>query len=251
MLFRVYDNYYTGKTPRIIAPFRLIAMLAPLVAIAFLACAARAEPQAAPVEDDRTVSANHDTERNAVRATTPAGPLWITFDWDAREREGRFRGKGAARVDAPDRARLDLFGPRGESYLNAAVVEGEVLLPSSEAAALVPPPPLLWGALGIFQPPTEAQLVGESRDGNKLRLEYQDGTARWQFDFVADRLSRVEWNGPGGARKTVEIKGEGEFRLPKEAVYRDWANFAELKLKLDEVERVDSFPEDIWRLNAH
>jgi hypothetical protein len=176
----------------------------------------------------------------------PAQPLWIVFDWEAREREARFTGQGAARVQAPDLARLDLFGPRGESYLSAAVVDGEVRLPPSTETTLIPPPALLWSALGIFQPPAGAELTATVREGDRLRLEYRGESDRWKFEFAAERLRRVEWNGPSGARKTVELKGEGAFNLPREAVYRDWNAFTELKMKLGQVEEVDSFPPDIW-----
>ncbi len=243
MKYRVDDNSAARYNPSISALFRSVAGLAPLVATLLLACAARSEPLPSPV--------NNDLEREAVRATTPGKSLWIRFDWEARERDGRFTGQGAARVQAPELARLDLFGPRGESYLSAAVVEGEVRLPPSATAAVIPPPALLWGALGVFQPPAGAELTASLQEGKRLRLEYSDGPARWKFEFDADRLRRVEWNGPEGARKTVELKGEGASRLPREAVYRDWKAFTELKLKLGEVEEVDSFPPDTWLLNAH
>lgn len=251
MLSRVDDNSDTGYNLRIKALFRSIASLAPLVAIALLACAARSEPLAAPMEYVLAGSVDTAAERAVVQANAPERPLWIKFDWDAREREARFTGQGAARIDAPDFARLDLFGPRGESYLSAAVMEGEIILPASEAAAVVPPPALLWGALGIFQPPAGGELTASVRDHGRLRLDYQDGAARWRFDFEADRLRRIEWIGSDGGRKTVELKGEASFGLPREALYRDWAAFTELKLKLGEVESVDSFPPETWQLYAH
>jgi hypothetical protein len=194
---------------------------------------------------------SHDSEREAVQATTPNKPLRIVFDWEAREREARFTGRGAARVEAPELARLDLFGPRGESYLSAAVVNGEVRMPPSGTSAMIPPPALLWGALGVFQPPAGAELTASIRDGKRTRLEYRAGRDRWTFEFNDERLRRVEWNGPDGGRNTVELKGEGPARLPREAVYRDWKAFTELKLKLGEVEEVDSFPPDTWQLYAY
>lgn len=217
-------------------------MLAPIVATVLLACAARSEPQSGPV--------NPDAERSAIQANAPASPLRIIFDWEAREREGRFTGQGAARVEAPERARLDLFGPRGESYLSAAIVAGEIRLPPSTAAAIVPPPALLWGALGIFQPPAGGELTRSVREKAGLRLEYRAGADLWTFEFQNDRLQRVELKDRDGARKTIELKGEGGASLPREAIYRDWAAFTELKLKLGEVEEVDSFPPETWQLYA-
>jgi hypothetical protein len=196
-------------------------------------------------------SASYDAEQNALRATAPAKPLRIIFDWEAREREARFTGQGAARIEAPDLARLDLFGPRGESYLSATVIAGEVRMPPTAPAAIVPPSALLWGALGVFQPPAGAELTASVREGNRLRLEYRGEQDRWTFEFSSDKLRRVAWHGPDGARNTVELKGEGAANLPREAIYRDWKAFTELKLKLGEVEEVDSFPPETWRLYAH
>lgn len=231
-----------GYTPRFSALFRDLAKLAPLVAAVLIACAARSDTPSAPV--------NPDVARAAMEANRHTSPLWIIFDWEAREREGRFTGQGAARVEAPDRARLDLFGPRGESYLSAAIVDGEIRLPNSAAADVVPPPALLWGALGIFQPPAGGELTRSVRNNGGLRLEYRDGDDLWTFEFQQDRLRRVELKGRDGAKKTIELKGEGGASLPREAIYRDWAAFTELKLKLGEVEEVDSFPPETWQLYA-
>lgn len=240
---RVDDIGKTGYNPRFSVLQRFLASLAPLIATVLLACAARSEPGGVPV--------SYESESVAIRETTPENSLWITFDWEAREREARYTGKGAARVVPPEMARLDLFGPRGESYLSAAVVAGEVRLPPSTNSAMIPPPALLWGALGIFTPPAGAELTSSKQDGRRLRLDYRAGDDTWRFDFDSDRLRRVEWNGAGGARKSVELKGEGAARLPREAVYRDWASFTELKIRVGEVEEVDSFPPEIWQLHVY
>lgn len=242
MPYRVDYKSAPGYTPRFSALLRPVAILAPIVATALLACAARSEPQVMPV--------NPETERAAIQANAPASPLRIIFDWEAREREGRFTGQGAARIEAPERARLDLFGPRGESYLSAAIVAGEIRLPPSTAGEIVPPPALLWGALGIFQPPAGGVLTKSVREQAGLRLEYRAGDDLWTFEFQNERLRRIELKGRDGARKTIELKGEGGASLPREAIYRDWAAFTELKLKLGEVEEVDSFPPETWQLHA-
>jgi len=83
-----------------------------------------------------------------------------------------------------------------------------------------------------------------------VRLEYRDAGEQWRFELVAGRLRRAEWIRSDGARQTVELKGEGAFRLPREAVYRDWAAYTELTLTLDEVEPVDAFPPETWSPQA-
>jgi|GEM_PF-1419728 len=231
-----------GYTPGFSVFFRDLGKLAPLAAAVLIACAARTDTPSAPV--------NPEAARVVMEANLPSSPLWIIFDWEAREREGRFTGQGAARVEAPSRARLDLFGPRGESYLSAAIIDGEIKLPPGAAADLVPPPALLWGALGIFQPPAGGELTRSVRSNNGLRLEYRAGDEAWTFEFEKERLRRIELKGRDGARKTIDLKGEDGARLPREAIYRDWATFTELKLKLGEVEEVDPFPPETWQLYA-
>jgi hypothetical protein len=67
-------------------------------------------------------------------STVPAGPQQVNFGWTLDERGSRVRGRGVVRSEAPRRIRLDLFGPRGETYLMAALVEGEYRLPAAAAA---------------------------------------------------------------------------------------------------------------------
>lgn len=205
---------------------------------ALMACAAGMGRVAAPVLPA--------LEHEAQEATAPDAPLRIVFDWSARERDAHFTGRGAARVQKPYRARLDLFGPRGEGYLSAAVVNGELRLPPAIPPAAVPPAPLLWSVLGVFHPPVGAHLVATERAGDRLRLEYAEGRDRWRFELLAGRLRSAEWTRADGARQTVSLKGDASFGLPKEAVFRDWAAFTELTLTLDEVEHVEPFPPEVW-----
>lgn len=219
--------------------------LAAFAAVVCLACAPVHGQAPGPLTGPAAEQAREDVAR-LVKATAPDRPLWIVFDWTAQEREGRFSGRGVARAQDPYSARLDLFGPRGESYLTAAVVESELRLPPNLAPEMVPPVPVLWAVLGVFLPPTGADLVGVTSNGDDQRIEFARGDERWRFDFVGDRLRSVEWRAGRGERRTVELRGEGPFGLPNEAVYRDWAAFTELNLKLDEVEHVEPFSPDVW-----
>lgn len=175
----------------------------------------------------------------------------MVFHWGLTERDGRFSGDGVTRVAAPYRARLDLFGPRGETYLSAALVGMDLRIPQAANDAPLPPPALFWSALGVFRPPPAATLVGTARDGSTLALEYARGEEHWRFQFRNNHLRHAEWQGPGKGRRTVELKGEGAFGLPRQAVYRDWIAFRELKLELREVEEVHGFPADTWRPGLH
>jgi hypothetical protein len=186
-------------------------------------------------------------EAAAVAATEPAQAVRVAFDWDIRDREARFNGQGVLRLDRAYRARLDLFGPRGET-LSAAVLEGEAMrVVPMGSEALLPPPALLWSALGVFRPPVDAPLTATGRDGTRLTLTYgRDGTS-WRFRFEDGVLRGTEWTARGG-RRTVDLTGTSQFGLPAQAAFRDWTEFRELTLRVTNVEESAGFGADVWIL---
>ena len=204
-----------------------------------LAGCASATPPAGTIEPG--------VEEQAVAVTRPENRLHVTFNWTFTEQQSRFSGEGATRLEPPYKARLDLFGPRGEAYISAALVEYELRLPPGAAADLLPPPTLLWSALGVLLPPQGATLTLATRTGASAQLEYRDSNGRWRFSLENDRLRRAEWEGgEGGGRRTVEIRAWGERNVPSQVVYRDWLAFRELTLTLNQVEDADPFPPDTW-----
>lgn len=184
-------------------------------------------------------------EQAVLSATAPSGPVRVIFDWRMRERDARYSGQGVARVEPPDRARLDLFGPRGEGILSAAVVGEQVRLPTAAQTVELPPPAMLWGTLGVVAPPRGARLVETTRTGQRVRLAYELDDGRMQFELDAGRLRHMRWDGPN-RRLTVELNGDAGHGSPQEAVYRDWSAFVELILEVDRVDDVDPYPDDIW-----
>jgi hypothetical protein len=218
---------------------------APLVAIAVASglggCAAAMQPP-----DEVVDPAIAD---RAAAATAPARPLHVVFDWSLRDRDARFTGQGAARIAPEYRARLDLFGPRGEAYMAAALIGTELsLAAAADATAELPPAELLWTVLGTFHPPERAALVSTRDDGTTTRIEYALGSERWRFRFTNDILVYAEWDAGRAGRRTVELRARGAAGLPTEAVYRDHHEFRELILTLKEAQEVDAFPQDIWRV---
>src|SRR5690606_9098985 len=123
---RVDRSTRAGYHPSFRTPRRILAAL-PLIAAA---CAARTAPLTTPPDPALA--------REAAEATAPQRTLQILFDWNVRERDARFNGRGVARVQPPYHARLDLFGPRGEGYLTAALVEEDLRLPAAAQDAPVP-----------------------------------------------------------------------------------------------------------------
>jgi hypothetical protein len=220
-----------------VPPSRAAVRATALVA-AFLAACATA-PQAGPPDPG--------LEARAVAATTPDNRIHVVFDWHMTDRDARFSGQGSLRLDHGYRARVDLFGPRGET-LAAAVVEGEVMrVVPAGAESLLPPPAMLWSALGVFRAPADAPLTGSTLTDNGFTLAYAGGDARWTFGFHGDALRSAEWS-HGRSRRTVVLTGEAQYGLPGQAIFRDWAEFRELTLRLTDVQERTAFEPDVWVL---
>jgi hypothetical protein len=219
-------------------PLRIFAMIA--AAAALSACASRGAGD--------TGAADPTAEARAVQQTMPQQPLHVIFNWDMRDRDARFNGQGVLRLDRGYRARVDLFGPRGETYA-AAIVEGEHMrVVPAGADAILPPPALLWSALGVFRPPVDAPLTGTTRPGeDSFSLAYQRDGVSWRFEIQEGLLRSAEWTARGG-RRTVQLTGTAEHGLPQQAAFRDWIEFRELTLRVTSVEEQGGFGADVWIL---
>lgn len=207
-----------------------------IIAIVMTGCAGRAP---LPSTVDPTAAAT------AVEATAPDRPLQAVFEWRILDGDARFSGRGAARIQPPYRARLDLFGPRGEGYLSAALVDDEVHLPAGVGDVPLPPPALMWAMLGVVAPPDRAELVGTRTTAGGAQLHYDVDDSRLRYVLEGSRLRSVHWDG-GGRRMVVELSGAADAALPREAVYRDWSGYTELRTKLEEVHEAEPFPPEIW-----
>lgn len=188
--------------------------------------------------------------RSGEDATAPTGATRTVFDWNLAEGEARFRGEGVARVAEPYRARLDLFGPRGESYVRAVLIDRDLELPPGIADAPLPPPGLLWSVLGVFREPAGAQLQASEARADTTHLLYTRGSERWSFRLVADLLRFAEWRAEDNQRRTVDVREVGASGRPAEVVYRDWTAFRELTVSVKHVEEVGSFPAETWNIDV-
>lgn len=234
-----YIHSVDGPVGARISSARLEKMLRNGCAIAALAlavggCASRGVPATLdpPLADD------------AIASTAPDRPLRVIFDWQMLDGEVRFSGSGAARIEPRYRARLDLFGPRGEAYLSAALVDHRIRLPPGSGAVPLPPPAMMWGVLGVVAPPPGATLVGTRVRGDETVLYYAMGAGRLRYRLEQGRLASVTWDGDG--RMDVELSGAGPAGLPANAMFRDWSGYTELRITVEEVDEVDPFPEEIW-----
>jgi hypothetical protein len=180
-----------------------------------------------------------------LAATAPDRPLHVVFEWRALEGDARFTGEGVARIQPPHHARLDLFGPRGDTYLSAGLVGDDLRLPPGVQAGQIPPPALMWAVLGVVAPPQGAVLVGTRDDGARAELYYETDAGTLWYVLEGGRLRSARWDG-AGRRMVVELRGETGPGLPTQATYRDFAAVAELMLNLESVDEVEPFSPDIW-----
>lgn len=221
------------------------AVVSLLATLAACAPGRTAPPTGAPVADP------HAAVAELQRLTTPAGPRQATFAWSLDEAGSRLRGRGVARFEAPERVRLDLFGARGETYLSAALVGDEFRVPPGVAGSVaLPSPALLWGAVGVVRPPTDARLESATQTQSELRLRYA-GSGGETFEFVADtspatpRLVRISRAGRTGVRETLQLSYDAGGQL-QSARYRDLDAYRELVLTVESMAEVASFPSTIW-----
>ncbi len=189
--------------------------------------------------------------RRAVASATEANPFphaaRVTFSWSIREPNLRIGGSGVARLEPPDRARLDLFLGNGQSVLAVALVDDDLRAPLGTPLQVVPSPPLLWASLGVFRPGDGVTLLGAEERDEALRLRYRlsDGD-ELTYQIRDGKLTGVELRRDGNALHEVSLEREVDWELPREATYRNLASFRELKVTVESVENVESHPFDIW-----
>src|SRR5690349_5037718 len=84
------------------------------------------------------------------RATLAPGHHQVVFNWEVSQLELTTRGDGAARIAAPDSARLDFFLGGGYGAGQVVLIGDSLRVPPSgdSPAGLIPSSTLLWAALG-------------------------------------------------------------------------------------------------------
>lgn len=206
------------------------------------ACSSPPPPPPAPPLDAGEIS-------TSARVTSQLDqPARILFEWSMTERDGRFNGRGVARIEPPYRARLDLFLPGGETVARAALVDDDLRQPADVPEGMIPPPHLLWGVLGVFRPGAGAALLGAEEDGSGgvvLRYGYGEGR-EIRYRLRGRWLQEAELLEGGRAFHRVTLELDPGSRYPEEAVYRDLAGFRELRIRRESVTHVEPYPPDIW-----
>ncbi len=186
--------------------------------------------------------------RMAGQASRIARPVQLTFAWRAREPGFRDSGIGVARLEPPDKARLDLFLDNGETAAIAALVGDDLRVPAGLSLELVPPPALLWAALGVFRPGAGAEVLEGRRADAATELRFGlPGGSQLRFRMLDRRVVEAAVLQDGAEVERVAVAGSVEGSdYPAEATYRNLRDYRELELRLESFEDVDPFPPHIW-----
>ena len=198
-------------------------------------------PALAPSEVDREA-------RLAQETTRIDRPVQLTFAWRAREPDFRGWGIGVARLEPPDKARLDLFLDNGEAAAIAALVGDDLRVPAALPLELVPPPALLWAALGVFRPGAGAEAIEGRRADAATELRFGlPGGDLLRFRMRGGSVAEAAVLRGGAEVERVVVAGSGEGSgYPAETTYRNLRDYRELKMTLESFEHVDPFPPHIW-----
>jgi hypothetical protein len=180
--------------------------------------------------------------------TRLADTAQIFFNWVLSEQGRLGRGKGVARVQSPNRARLDLYLDDLTTAARAVLVDDQVSANENLPEGSVPPAELLWATLGVFRPAPGSTLEGARPVGDETELRYTSAGGReLRFRVRGQQLQRVELREGGSVVHQVVLEPGQGTKYPREATYQNRAQFRELKFTTTSIEDADAFPVDIWR----
>ena len=163
----------------------------------------------------------------------------IVFNWRLQEAELEVHGEGAARIAAPDSARIDLFVAGGLGSGAAWVIGDQMRLDAPDALKRVlPPPAFLWAALGRFSIPGGKDTV-VARADSTLTAEIGP-SPRWRLALHGDQITRLERAEGEKVIDRLERKADGSL------VYFHAPTRRQLTLTITRVDSVAPFDASIW-----
>jgi hypothetical protein len=163
----------------------------------------------------------------------------IVFNWRLQESELEVHGEGAARIAAPDSARIDLFVAGGLGSGAAWVIGEQMRIEAPDALKRVlPPPAFLWAALGRFAIPAGRDTL-VSRADSALTAEIGP-SPRWRLSLKGERITRLERAEGDKVIDRLERRADGSL------VYFHAPTRRQLTLTITRVDSVAPFDASIW-----
>ena len=172
----------------------------------------------------------------------PAGHRRIVFRWEMVDTDLIARGEGAARVAAPDSARLDFFLGGGVGGGAAILVGDRLILPPNAndmSERLVPPAPLLWATLGRLAIGPTSRIVAVT-SGQTVQADVGEPVA-WRVTFLRDTLFRLERVENDRVLEWVERSNDG-----RSVRYKHETQRRALELVITSNTAVSAFDPAIW-----
>lgn len=175
----------------------------------------------------------------ALRYELPPGHRRVTFTWELEEGSMVVRGEGAARIAAPDSARVDLFITGGYGAASVILIGDSLRVPPGAGMQqMIPPKALLWAALGRLAipalPDTIIRVLGDttwSEIGHPLR---------WRLVAIRGELTRLERI---SGRRVVEWVD----RVPGQRIRYEVFAQRSLVLKIQHDQPVAPFDASVWQ----
>lgn len=182
--------------------------------------------------------------------TAAERPTFIRFQWDYADHNGRLRGDGVARINPPDKFRLDFF-TTGEGSMSAVLARDSLTTLGEIEDVQLPAPAFLYAMAGLFRPGAP-EPSRSFRSGDADVLVYETGGGATRFFFVAkERVVRLEERAEGRVSRRIELEWKGETGWPAEAEYRDNLTPSRARWRLIERRTVpEPYAEAIFELEA-
>lgn len=133
----------------------------------------------------------------------------IAFTWAYQDADLRAQGEGAARVAAPDSARLDLFLSGGMGGGRALILGDSLFLPANGGMLkrFLPPVAMFWAVLGRLAVPPGDTTVRV--DASRTSADIARGPETMRVTFEGDRLATLERISEGGIVERL-VRGENK-----------------------------------------
>jgi hypothetical protein len=204
-----------------------IVLLAGLL-ITATGCAPRARPLAGTPTPDRVLP---------VIELAP-GHKRVVFRWDYEENSLLVRGEGAARIAAPDSARVDLFLSSGVQVGRAVLIGDRFTSTNqSQVERVLPPPPMMWAAFGRLAVPALPDTV-ITTEGDIVRADI-GRPAAWRVTLRGAKLMQLARLSGGRIVETVTRDEAGRLLYEVPGRRKLW-------LGITRDEEVPAFDASIW-----